>query len=83
MQYSLPVASSNATCLPEIYGGAARYFDPLDPQDMAQKINEVLTDQALASKLIDKGHACLRKYSWKDMARKTLIQYGAILHTEK
>ena len=51
MQHGAPVVSSNATCLPEIYGEAAHYFDPTDTQAMADAINEVLTDQALRQRL--------------------------------
>ncbi|HSX05504.1 MAG TPA: glycosyltransferase family 1 protein, partial [Candidatus Saccharimonadales bacterium] len=40
MMHGAPVASSNATCLPEVHGDAAHYFDPLDVTDMATKIGE-------------------------------------------
>src|SRR5690606_15944664 len=38
MVHGAPVASSNATCLPEVYQDGALYFDPLDTDDMAAKI---------------------------------------------
>ncbi|QQS18940.1 glycosyltransferase [Candidatus Saccharibacteria bacterium] len=38
MVHGAPVVSSDATCLPEVYGDAALYFDPLDVTDMAAKI---------------------------------------------
>ena len=44
MTHHAPVASSNASCLPEVYGEAAHYFDPLDTDDMAQAINDILTN---------------------------------------
>ena len=47
MLHGAPVVSSNATCLPEIYGDAAHYFDPLDVDSMTDAINEVLTDAEL------------------------------------
>lgn len=75
MVHHTPVVSSNATCLPEIYGSAAHYFDPLDVNDMAQKINEVLTDEALRRKLRKNGQQQLKKYSWKKMAQETLDIY--------
>jgi glycosyltransferase involved in cell wall biosynthesis len=55
MAYGAPVVSSNATCLPEIYGQAAHYFDPLDARAMADAINEVVTDADLRQKLIALG----------------------------
>lgn len=75
MLHSAPVASSNATCLPEVNGDAVHYFNPLDTNDMARKINDVLTDQKLRATLIKKGHEQVKKYSWKRMAQQTLEVY--------
>ena len=79
MLHGAPVVSSNATCLPEIYGNAAHYFDPLDPQAMADAINEVLTDENLRKTLITSGHEQAKKYSWKRMAEQTLEVYNKAL----
>lgn len=75
MAYGAPVASSNATCLPEVYGDAAYYFDPRDTGDMARAINDILTDDQLRASLIEKGHAQVAKYSWRKMAEQTLAIY--------
>ena len=79
MAHGCPVVSSNATCLPEVYEDAAHYFDPLSTQDMAIKINEVLTDESLRSQLIANGHQQLKKYSWPRMAQQTLKVYEQVL----
>jgi glycosyltransferase involved in cell wall biosynthesis len=79
MMHGAPVVSSNATCLPEIYGSAAHYFDPLDVDDMAARVNEVLTDSALRSKLIKAAHAQAAKYSWQATAQQTLEVYKKTL----
>jgi glycosyltransferase involved in cell wall biosynthesis len=79
MLHGAPVVSSNATCLPEIYGDAAHYFDPLDVQSMADAINEVLTDKNLRQKLITAGAAQAKKYSWQRMAEQTLDAYNRSL----
>jgi glycosyltransferase involved in cell wall biosynthesis len=71
MGYGAPVASSNATCLPEVYGEAAHYFDPNNPNDMARAINDILTDMALRDTLIKNGYKQIAKYSWERMARQT------------
>ncbi len=80
MVHGAPVVSSNATCLPEIYGEAAFYFDPLDIDDMAAKINQVLSDEALRQKLIKVGRAQVKKYSWQRMAERTLAIYNQVLN---
>lgn len=79
MGYGAPVVSSNATCLPEIYGNAAIYFDPRDIEDMANRIDMVLSDSKLAKDLVTKGHKQLAKYSWEKMARRTHDVYMSAL----
>jgi len=71
MGYGAPVVSSNATCLPEVYGNAAHYFDPKDTDDIARAINDVLSDETLRAKLIKAGKTQNKKYSWKRMAQQT------------
>ena len=79
MQYGTPLVSSNATCLPEVYGDAAVYFDPLDVGDMAIKIGTVLTDGSLRDQLVAREAKQLAKYSWQRMAEQTLAVYHKVL----
>lgn len=79
MGYGAPVVSSNATCLPEIYGDAALYFDPLNVNDIADTINTLLTDTTLRQSLIQKGLEKQASYSWKEMATQTYNIYEDIL----
>ncbi|MBM3205322.1 glycosyltransferase family 4 protein [Candidatus Shapirobacteria bacterium] len=75
MATGLPVISSNASCLPEIYGEAALYFNPLDTNDIAEKIAMVVGNKAKQKDLIEKGLVQVKKYSWQKMARETLQVY--------
>lgn len=79
MVHGCPVISSNATCLPEVYGDAAIYFDPTNPQDMADNILKVIVDNKLRDELIAKGHTQAKKYSWRQMAQQTLEVYQQAL----
>lgn len=79
MVHGAPVVASSATCLPEVYGDAARYFDPGDEKAMARSINEVLVDKDLRSELIAKGKAQAAAYSWQRMAEQTLEVYKQAL----
>lgn len=79
MVHGCPVVSSNATCLPEVYGDAAVYFDPNNPQDMADKVTSVITDKKLKKSLIEKGHQQAAKYSWRTMAEQTHEVYQKVL----
>lgn len=75
MAAGAPVVSSNATCLPEVYGTAAEYFDPLNVDDMAAAIERVISDESLRKKLIATGAKQVTKYSWRRMAEQTHQAY--------
>lgn len=79
MSHGAPVVAAKVSCLPEIYGDAAHYFNPADINDMAAKISEVLDNFQLSTNLIVRGKAQAAKYSWKDTAKKTLEVYRALL----
>jgi len=83
MTYGAPVVSSNATCLPEVYGDAAHYFDPYDVGDMARAIDEVLSDDMLHGTLTKKGYQQLKKYSWHKMAEQTHEVYIKALNSDQ
>lgn len=76
MVRNIPVASSSASCLPEILGDAAAWFDPEGMANMAETIEKAIADGDLRKKLIEKGREQVRKYSWEKMARETLEIYN-------
>lgn len=78
MSYGLPVVASRATCLPEILGEAAHYFDATNLNDMAAKINEVVENNNLRQRLIEIGLEQIKKYSWQKMAEETLEIYRSV-----
>jgi glycosyltransferase involved in cell wall biosynthesis len=75
MGYGAPVASSNATCLPEVYDDAAHYFDPHNVDDMVRAIEEVITDEKLRGNLVAEGYKQIAKYSWERTAKQTHSVY--------
>ena len=79
LTHGLPLISSKATCLPEIYKDAAIYFDPEDVEDIAQKIKIVLDSPEIAKKMRETGPKQAAKYSWQRMAKQTLAVYEAAL----
>lgn len=78
MSHNCPVLSSNAGSLPEIYGKAAFYFDPIDTNDIAEKIKKIITEPDLREKLKKLGLEQVKKFSWKSCAEKTLKIYKSI-----
>lgn len=78
MAENIPVASSNGSCLPEILGDAAAYFDPKTTTEMAEVIEKAIFDEELRQNLIQKGKERIKKYSWEEMAKETLEIYSGI-----
>ncbi len=70
MAHNCPLVSSNATCLPEIYGNAAVYFDPNDQLEIAKSIEAVLKSQKIRKELRLRGKKQLANYSWEKMSKQ-------------
>ena len=79
MVHGCPVVSSSATCLPEVNGDAAEYFDPLSIEEMANAINKVLGSEKRQKELVALGIKQAGKYSWRRMAEQTLEVYRGFL----
>jgi glycosyltransferase involved in cell wall biosynthesis len=81
MQCGIPVAVSNASCLPEVCGqNNAVFFNPNDPRDMAEKIFEVTSQKSLRENLIQNGLKRVKEFSWQKMAQETLQVYNDALN---
>jgi len=79
MARNIPVASSNASCLPEILGPAAYFFDPRGISETSEAIEKVLTDNDLRRRLIEAGQQQVKKYNWQKMAKETLEIYESCM----
>lgn len=78
MACGTPVITSNTSALSEIAGEAAVLVDPTDVQDIADKLQQVLTDAALRQTLIEAGHQRAASFSWATAAAKTLEVYRTL-----
>lgn len=81
MAYGTPVISSNASCMPEVLGDAAAYFDPTSTDDMARVINATINDPGRLTELREKGAVQVKKYSWRRMAEQTHSVYERVLRS--
>ena len=79
MACGTPVLSSKVSAMPEILGDATLYFDPYKVDDIAKKIEMIVTDEKLRSKYANRGLEHVKKYDWSETARKTLDVYFKIL----
>jgi glycosyltransferase involved in cell wall biosynthesis len=82
MSRGCAVVSSTATCLPEVLGDAACYFDPRSEDSMSQAIESVLSNQTYKEQLITKGRERIKLYSWVKAGQETLKVYQQALTKE-
>jgi len=79
----VPTVASERSCLPEILGEGALYFNPENSKEMAKKIKTVLEDKKIRESLVSKGEQNTKRFSWRDSAQKTLEVYREILYKVK
>ncbi len=70
-----PVVSSRSSCLPEIAGNAAVYFDPYSVDDLVVQLKKVLSSKPLRSSMIKAGINQAKRFSWERTARQTAQVY--------
>ncbi|EKD78957.1 MAG: glycosyl transferase, group 1 [uncultured bacterium] len=79
MLYGTPVISARTSCLPEVLGDAALYFEQDDISGILKHIQHLQTDPDERARLIQLGRAQVQRYSWQRMAKQTLAIYEKIL----
>ena len=67
-----PVLTSQNTVMQEIAEDSAVYFNPLDPNDIAEKIRFVYSDGFNRKFYLKHKNRILGKYSWETSAKKML-----------
>lgn len=71
MSHNVPVVAARASCLPEVLGDGALYFDPLNTKDIQNALKQGLEDEKLRKNLIKNGQKITSKYSWAELAERT------------
>jgi glycosyltransferase involved in cell wall biosynthesis len=71
MASSLPIACSNRGPMPEVLGQAGLYFNPEDPNDIAETVQAMLTDHELRQRCAVSAFNQSQTYTWDKCARET------------
>jgi glycosyltransferase involved in cell wall biosynthesis len=66
-----PVVVSNCPPMPEFAGDAVIYFDPKAPDQLADKLSEILGDPCLRKELSERALERSRMYDWQSTAIRT------------
>jgi glycosyltransferase involved in cell wall biosynthesis len=77
----VPVIAASGSCLEEAGGPNSIYVNPSDDKELANRILEVLTDEALAKKMISRGKEYVKQFDDKKIA-SDIIQIYNHLYTE-
>ena len=70
MACGCPVISSDTSSMPEIFGSAPLYFNPLSALDIKNRMLEVLNNEVLAGEMRQKGFERVKNFSIENMSKK-------------
>jgi glycosyltransferase involved in cell wall biosynthesis len=79
MSCGVPVIISDIPPLREVTKGAALVFNPDDHEELAHKIEMILSSESLRSELIQKGLQKANEYSWEKVVTSTIQAYKKAL----
>jgi glycosyltransferase involved in cell wall biosynthesis len=79
MACGTPVITSRTSSLPEVAGAAGLLVDPLDEDEIARAMVDVVSQECLRSTLSREGLAQAAKFSWQRCAQETLEVYRNVV----
>jgi glycosyltransferase involved in cell wall biosynthesis len=71
MASGLPIAAANRSCIPELLGKGAIFFDPQNPSSISDAIEQYLLSDTLRTEKIKISHDLAIKYSWEKSSDMT------------
>jgi glycosyltransferase involved in cell wall biosynthesis len=79
MACGLPVVTSTAAAITEVVAGAALQSDACDYHALAAHVLRVLGDEAIATRLVERGQAHAATFTWDRAARRVVELYATII----
>jgi len=71
MAAGLPIACSNLSAMPELLGDAGVYFNPEQPEEIANALETLINSVELRSKLSNLAFEKSKNFSWEKCANET------------
>lgn len=81
--FGLPLLVSNTPVFNEIYDNSAIYFNPLEPEDIGEKMNLLVRDSQFYEQLQEKSFQRSQLFDWNKTARETLEVYQVVSSSSK
>lgn len=79
MSYGVPCLVSNVTSMPEVVGEAAMLFDPMNVDEIANKLHSMCNDSNIKNNFSQLGFKRIADFSWKKCAMETLDVFNSLL----
>jgi glycosyltransferase involved in cell wall biosynthesis len=68
MACDVPVITSEASCLPEVAGGAALLVNPFDTASITEGLKNIYASEELRNSLVARGRVRRKEFSWEKAA---------------
>jgi glycosyltransferase involved in cell wall biosynthesis len=75
MQFGVPIAASDTSCIPEVVGDAALLFDQEDPDAIAAVIRRLWSDETLRRDLSARALIQRKANTWEEAAKTFVAAY--------
>lgn len=82
MACGAPAIAAHCSSLPEVLADPAAMFDPLDTDDISRKIAEILGDEELRQRLIERGAQHVKSFSWEKSAAIAMTKFEQMLNQQ-
>ncbi|MFN4245433.1 MAG: glycosyltransferase family 4 protein [Brevinematia bacterium] len=82
MACGCPVIASNRASLPEVCGDAAIIFNPDDPDELSEKIFQLVQNDNVKETLRKKGFERIKLFSWESIAKQYIDLIKKVLKHE-
>ncbi|HYD60633.1 MAG TPA: glycosyltransferase family 1 protein [Noviherbaspirillum sp.] len=79
MAAGVATITSNISSMPEVAGDGALQVDPNDIDQIVRAMQALLSDQGARERLVERGHAQSRAFTWENMTAISLDFYGRLL----
>ena len=77
-----PTVGATGSCLEEAGGPGAAYVDPDDPQALADRLTEILSDESLRRRMVDAGREYVARFEPERITADLLKVYARVLAAE-
>ena len=74
----VPTVGATGSCLEEAGGPDAAYVDPDDPQELADKLTEILADEELRRRMTERGRAYVARFEPEKLVADLLAVYRKV-----